>query len=588
MDSSKDTDSTPPPQRVIPFLFHFVWMQKFAFLSITLLAVLRSWGQGYFPYYLKKIIDFISISVPETIDGHKLLLLFLVLMGCWVTIELSMRLLSWLLMKATPQMRANIRNQTFSYLLGHSIDYFEQNLSGALAGKLSELPKHCEKILEFLLISILNTFLLTLFYALTFYKIGFVYCILVIALFASHALITVLGYKKIRLLNKLHGCFTGFVNGQFVDCLQHIRMIQSSNSQESELRRMGKYLKIEAGRYEKALGAFEATNTVRSCISILFTALSFGFLIRSWFHHEISLGDFSLICLASFTLTNNLWIMSHHLIKLFMEAAGAEDCLQTLFVKKNSQITALPLLKVSQGSISIKHLSFSYAKAQPLFSDLSLDIPPGQKVGIVGQSGSGKSTLMQLLLNFYKPQKGSIYIDGQDLSHCSTESLRKQINYIGQHFGLLHRSIVANLSHGAESISWPDLKRMAQFTQSDIWITRLHKGYLSLIGKECGYPSGGQVQSLLITRALLNHAPIIVIDEPTSALDTVLKKKLIDQLVKFAEGKTLLIATHHLSSLLEMDRIVVFKDGCIIEDGTPEELLLKQNHFFKLFAAKSV
>ncbi|HUD01464.1 MAG TPA: ABC transporter transmembrane domain-containing protein, partial [Rhabdochlamydiaceae bacterium] len=241
--------------RFFPFLFHFVRMQRWTFLGIALLTVIRSWGQGYFPYFLKKLLDFISVSSPETLDTNSLFVLLMRLMLCWIIIEISMRFLSWLLMKGFPLLRVNIRKYTFSYLLGHSIDYFEQNLSGSLASKMNELPKHCEKILETFLVSILNTFFLTLFSAFAFYQIGLIYCLLIIGLFISHIGITLLGYKKIHLCNKLQSSTNAHVNGQFVDCLHNIKMIQGSNSEAFEIRRMEKHLKIEAHRYRQSLGS---------------------------------------------------------------------------------------------------------------------------------------------------------------------------------------------------------------------------------------------------------------------------------------------------------------------------------------------
>ena len=565
--------------RFFPFLFHFVRMQRWTFLGIALLTVIRSWGQGYFPYFLKKLLDFISVSSPETLDTNSIFVLLMRLMLCWIIIEISMRFLSWLLMKGFPLLRVNIRKYTFSYLLGHSIDYFEQNLSGSLASKMNELPKHCEKILETFLVSILNTFFLTLFSAFAFYQIGLIYCLLIIGLFISHIGITLLGYKKIHLCNKLQSSTNAHVNGQFVDCLHNIKMIQGSNSEAFEIRRMEKHLKIEAHRYRQSLGSFEITNTARSCVSILFTALSFSFLIYDWFHHQVTLGDFSLVTVASFNLTNNLWIMNHQLIKLFMEAGGAHDALQTIMKEKKS--SQVPPIKISKGAISIKHLSFAYPFAKLLFSDFSLEIPAGQKIGIVGQSGSGKSTLMQLLLGFYTPQKGSILIDDQDIEQTSLTSLRQQVNFIGQHFGLLHRSLLANLTYGTRGQNWDSLMTATERTECNQWIKQFHRGYLSIVGKECGNLSGGQIQSLFLTRVLLNSAPLIIIDEPTSALDETTEKKLIDEVVSFAQDKTLIIATHHLSSLSRMDRVIVFKEGSIINDGKPEEITkFSQNYSF--------
>ncbi|MCH2037632.1 MAG: ATP-binding cassette domain-containing protein, partial [Rickettsiales bacterium] len=206
-------------------------------------------------------------------------------------------------------------------------------------------------------------------------------------------------------------------------------------------------------------------------------------------------------------------------------------------------------------------------------------IKPGEKVGLVGFSGSGKTTFINLILRFYDIESGTITIDGQDISTISQESLRRNIAMIPQDTSLFHRSIMDNIRYGLLDASDEEVRMAAKHAHADEFIEKLPEGYHSMVGERGIKLSGGQRQRIAIARAILKNAPILILDEATSALDSVNEKFIQDGLHNLTQNRTTIVIAHRLSTLLEMDRILVFDKGSIIEDGPHQDLLKQNGHY---------
>ncbi len=236
--------------------------------------------------------------------------------------------------------------------------------------------------------------------------------------------------------------------------------------------------------------------------------------------------------------------------------------------------TAKPL-KVTKGAIDFEHIGFAYedgpAQTQ-VFSDLTLHIPAGQRVGLVGRSGSGKTTLTKLLLRLSDVQDGQVLVDGQDVSACTQQSLRRQIAYVPQEALLFHRSIRENIAYGKPDATDEEIREAAREANALDFIERLPQGFATQVGERGIKLSGGQRQRIAIARAILADAPILVLDEATSALDSESEAAVQGALENLMRGRTSLVVAHRLSTVASLDRIVVLEDGRIVEDGTHAEL----------------
>jgi len=235
-------------------------------------------------------------------------------------------------------------------------------------------------------------------------------------------------------------------------------------------------------------------------------------------------------------------------------------------------------LSVKQGAIAFENVSFSYGQKK-VFKDKNLHIAAGEKVGLVGYSGAGKSTFVNLILRFFSLEKGRILIDGQDIASVTLQSLRNNVALIPQDPILFHRSLEDNIHYGRVDASLEEVIKASKLAHCDEFIKKCTKGYNTLVGERGTKLSGGEKQRIAIARAMLLKAPILILDEATSALDSVTERYIQDSLEKLMENRTTIVVAHRLSTLSKMDRILVFDQGQIIEEGTHLELLSQKGHY---------
>ena len=228
-------------------------------------------------------------------------------------------------------------------------------------------------------------------------------------------------------------------------------------------------------------------------------------------------------------------------------------------------------------------MSFYYSPDNQIFHGKSITIAPKQKVGLVGFSGSGKTTFINLILRFFDPHSGRILIDHQNVKQCSIASIRESISVIPQDPGLFHRTIFENLRYGKLDATEAEVIAAAKLAHAHEFIESLPNGYHTKTGEGGTKLSGGQRQRLAIARAILKNAPIIVLDEATAALDSITEQQIQTSMEYLMQSRTAIVVAHRLSTLINMDRILVFKNGQIVEDGSPEALLRSNGHYAKLW-----
>ncbi|MBL4645744.1 MAG: ATP-binding cassette domain-containing protein, partial [Rhizobiales bacterium] len=224
--------------------------------------------------------------------------------------------------------------------------------------------------------------------------------------------------------------------------------------------------------------------------------------------------------------------------------------------------------------------------------DITLDIAPGEKIGLVGRSGAGKSTLVNLMLRLYDVESGQIRIDGKDISMVTQNSLRQQISMVTQDTSLLHRSVRDNILYGRPDASEEQMLRAAQQAETMEFIAELRDskgrtGFDAYVGERGVKLSGGQRQRIAIARVLLKNAPILILDEATSALDSEVEAAIQEQLFNLMKGKTVIAIAHRLSTIANLDRLVVMDGGRIAESGTHAELLRNNGLYASLWQRQS-
>ncbi|MBC2836066.1 ABC transporter ATP-binding protein [Paragemmobacter straminiformis] len=274
------------------------------------------------------------------------------------------------------------------------------------------------------------------------------------------------------------------------------------------------------------------------------------------------------------------WV-SFTLMSIYTSVGEVEDAMKTLSVPHTLADAegAQDLPRVT-GEVRFDHASFAYGRRRGGVRDIDLTIRAGEKLGIVGASGAGKSSLVSLLLRLYDTEEGAVLIDGHDVKTVTQESLRRQIGMVTQETAMFNRSARDNIAYGRPDATMDEIIAAAKQAEAHDFILNMvdhtgRKGYDAFLGERGVKLSGGQRQRIALARAFLKDAPILVLDEATSALDSEVEASIQEALDRVMVGKTVLAIAHRLSTISAMDRIVVLDDGCIVEEGTHDELLAR-------------
>jgi ATP-binding cassette, subfamily B, bacterial len=237
-----------------------------------------------------------------------------------------------------------------------------------------------------------------------------------------------------------------------------------------------------------------------------------------------------------------------------------------------------------KGRIEFDRVYFGYYDAQPVLKDVSLRIEPGQYVALVGPTGAGKSSIIGLIPRFYDPFSGRLAIDGEDTRNFTLKSLREQISFVLQETILFHAPIWQNIGYGKPEASRDEIICAARLANAHEFIERMPEGYDTMVGERGVTLSGGQRQRIAIARAIIRNSPILILDEPTSGLDTSSEKLVLEALGRLTAGKTVIVITHHLETIVKADVIFTLKDGRIVESGAHEQLLSQGGLYAHLYA----
>ena len=330
---------------------------------------------------------------------------------------------------------------------------------------------------------------------------------------------------------------------------------------------------------------------------VIYQSICLVWLIYGFRDGKITAGDFALIITINIHIINSLWTLSKDISKYADTLGNIHQGLSIVYMPLEiCDKAAAKNLVITQGEISFTNVEFNYANTDPLFKNKNIIIPSGQKVGLVGYSGSGKTTFVNLILRIFDVTSGKITIDNQDIRHVTQASLRNNIGMIPQDPSLFHRILMENIRYAKPDATDLEVITAAKKAAAHDFIKKLPNGYNALAGERGVKLSGGQRQRIAIARAILKNAPILILDEATSQLDSITESEIQNSLLELMQtvtnnshqnlAKTVLVVAHRLSTLLYMDRILVFNQGKIVEDGSHAELLANDGMYKILWNAQ--
>lgn len=417
------------------------------------------------------------------------------------------------------------------------------------------------------------------------------YVVLLAAVLAIYVVVVLKLYRKILPINAAASAAQNHLSGELSDSITNIMAVKTAGREAYEqevFRRASEDVRqADSARMRRTVRSGAVTST----LIVLMMALTAVFIAGGNAWLGISGGTLVMM----FTYTNTLAMRFNMLSAMFQQINRALGDAHDLTVALDEPLLVAddpnaPELRVTAGRIDFEGVGFRYADADEqdrVFDDFTLEIPAGQRVGLVGRSGSGKTTLTTLLLRLEDLTRGRIVIDGQDIAHVTQTSLRRQIAYVAQEPMLFHRSIRENIAYGRPDASDAEVERAAREANAWEFIERLPDGLDTEVGERGVKLSGGQRQRVAIARAILMDAPILVLDEATSALDSESERLIQDALENLMRGRTAIVVAHRLSTVASLDRIVVLSHGAIAEDGTHEELVAAGGEYASLWSRQT-
>jgi ATP-binding cassette subfamily B protein len=487
----------------------------------------------------------------------------------------------------TSQSRAtrDLSRFVFSRLQEHSYDFFSNRFAGSLTAQMKRFVDAFVAIQDGLYFPIfLNIIrLISIFGVVLYYSpsIGFffLFSVTVISIIATPLL------RERWKLDAAEAAENSVVTGRFADVVSNILTVKMFSAREAEEQGYAEATDKEERIRRRAWMAFMRFIWVQNGLTNLLQVGMLLFAIHAWTRGEISVGTVVIVQTYLVSIWGVVWELTNTISRLLKSLSNALEMVEVLEHPIGLADPEHPeACRISRGEVVFRDLSFSYEGGELVFSNFSLAVRSGEKVGLVGPSGGGKSTITKLLLRFVDPQEGVVRIDGQDIRNIRQDDLRRQIAYVPQEPVLFHRSLRDNIAYGNLDASEAGIVRAAKRAHAHDFIDRLPEGYGTFVGERGVKLSGGQRQRVAIARAIMKDAPILVLDEATSALDSESEHAIQEALAELMADRTAIVIAHRLSTIRRMDRIVVLgADGDIEEEGTHEELLSAGGHYAALW-----
>ena len=548
------------------------------------------WGvnNALSPYVLKLIIDKVAAYEGDKAQIFTVILPYVTIyIVLWVLIALDMRFLDWVRMRLFPSLRYDVINSMFKYLNQHSHRYFQNNFAGSLANKIMDMMSGMVTIFSTLddgfaqciaiLIAIISMLL-----------VNPVFSLFLGLWVMAFLVITVVYFKPIRDQSNYFATAKSTVMGKVVDSVSNVTNLRlfSRNAYENQLIQEAVQDTVDKDR---AMQRTILKMRIFWDVSIIVLIGGNLYLLVSMYSkNQVTIGDFSFIISLSISIFYNLWYLASQFVTFAEELGKCKQALTIISALHDvSDQSNAKVLQVTKGEIEFDDVTFHYDEGAHLFNNKNVIIPSGQKVGLVGLSGSGKSTFVNLILRLFDVESGKIVIDGQDIRQVTQESLRENIAMIPQDVSLFHRTLMENIRYGRTDATDEEVIDASKKAHCHEFISQLTEEYDSLVGERGIKLSGGQRQRIAIARALLKNAPILILDEATSALDSLTEKLIQDSLHALMQGRTTIVIAHRLSTLSEMDRILVFDKGQIVEDGSHDDLLKAKGHYSRMWAMQA-
>jgi ATP-binding cassette subfamily B protein len=577
---------TKLPSSLTPFILHFLCKQPILLFILVISSLGPTLDSVIWPVIISYIIDNLNDNLTYY-QGDKTHIWesigLTVYTGAlfWVIIEVMFRIFGYTYACLIPKFTGDIRVAMFDYATQHSHSFFVTSFSGSMSNKVNEMAVTCERIVRDLLSSIIPTILTSFLFIVYFASMHWTISACVLAWVFTHSIIMIVGAKNAANFSQIHSKSRSSLIGKIVDTFSNISTVRSYARRKNEVVYVSNAQKDEIKKRQELLFRVENNKFILGFNCFIFLGVMLTYCqYYAFVNNFITIGELIASIQGSASLMMSIWFMGMAIPELFTNIGICKGAIELINapIDIEDKPDAIDLV-VKKGKIEFKDVVFAYQNNYTIFKNLRVQISPKERVGLVGFSGSGKTTFANLILRYFEIQSGQILIDSQDIKAVKQDSLRQTIAHIPQDPVLFHRTIMENIRYGKLEATDEDVIKAAKKAHCHEFIMKMSEGYNTVVGERGIRLSGGQRQRIAIARAILKDSPIIIMDEATSALDSATERLInlaIDEAIK---NKTTIVIAHRLSTLADMDRILVFDHGEIIENGSHEELIAKGGRY---------
>jgi len=583
-----------PPPGLAAFYWHFARQTKGVFIALFAVGFTVALLDVTVPVFIGKVVTLVTHTKPDELFADAWPLL-----AAMAAVLLVLRPAAYtaqhLLMNQA--IAANVSNrirwQNHWHVVRQSWSFFQNDFAGRIANRVMQTgPAIRESLVQ--LITAVWFILIYGTSSLILLASADRWLALPIALwFVGYVLMLRYFVPRMRDRSKFQSEARSVLIGRIVDTYTNIVTVKLFARPKDEDAYVREALDQHTGRFHAQVRLNTLFGLTLTSLNALLITGTGALAIVLWRYGHIGVGVVAMaLPLTTQIVATSGWV-AWQVTGIFENIGVVQEGMMTIARPHtlNDEPGALPL-KVTRGAVRFDNVHFGYGRERGVIDGLSLEVKPGDKIGLVGRSGAGKSTLVNLLLRFFDLEGGRILIDGQDIAGVTQESLRAQISVVTQDTSLLHRSIRDNIRYGRPGASEEEIVNAARLAHAHEFILELEdqigrKGYDAHVGERGVKLSGGQRQRIAIARVILKDAPILVLDEATSALDSEVEAAIQSSLGTLMRGKTVIAIAHRLSTIAQMNRLIVLDHGRIVEQGTHAQLLRAGGHYAALWRRQS-